>query len=260
MGRSGTGADAANREGAGLPRPPEPFERVYSAPDPPSQARRPRLLVLLAAVVVAGGVAGGAVLALRSGGEPDAAAPRTSAPTAPGSGAAPSRSAPSPAGGAPIAALPEPCGTVTDGTVRRLIPDARQRDSANSTLTTCTYESTGGEPRSLLVQAHLYAPANTDTPVEDARRYFDAGWRQAHDAPVVRTFTLERQPGIGDEAYRWFKRDEGQPTVVGQLTVRTRNAVITVSYSEPGEGTERERECLDAATGVAREVLTSLQF
>ncbi|MEV5823988.1 hypothetical protein AB0L25_00240 [Spirillospora sp. NPDC052242] len=251
MGRS----DAASREGTGLPRPPEPFERVYSAPDPPSPSRRPGLLAVLAVVVVLG-VAGGGVLLLRSGDEPvpRTAAPSTAAPTS----AAPSSAVPSSA--EPIAALPEPCGMVTDETVRRTIPDARQRDSANSTLTTCTYSSTGSAFRWLRVEAHLYAPANTATPVEDARRYFDAQWRQAHEAPLVRTVTLERQPGLGDEAYRWFKSDEGQPTVVGQVTARTRNAVITVSYSERGEGAARERECLDAAAAVAREVLTSLQF
>ncbi|WP_262402364.1 hypothetical protein [Actinomadura sp. CNU-125] len=149
---------------------------------------------------------------------------------------------------------------MTAETVRRTIPGARQRDNANSTLTTCTYDSTGPPFRWLRVEAHLYAPENTATPVEDARRYFDAQWRQAHEAPLFRTFTLERRSGLGDEAYRWFKRDEGQPTVVGEVAVRTRNAVITVSYSERGEGTDREAECLAVATTVAREVLTSLQF
>ncbi|RSN69937.1 hypothetical protein [Actinomadura sp. WAC 06369] len=253
MGRSG--ADAASREGAGLPRPPEPFERVYSAPDPPSPSRRPGLLAVLAVAVVLG-AAGGGVLLLRSGEEP---APRTAAPSPTGpASAAPSPAEPAPA--EPIAALPEPCGMVTDETVRRTVPDARQRDSANSTLTTCTYSSTGSAFRWLRVEAHLYAPANTATPVEDARRSFDAQWRQAHEAPLVRTVTLERQPGLGDEAYRWFKSDEGQPTVVGQVTARTRNAVITVSYSERGESAAQERRCLDAAAAVAREVLTSLQF
>ncbi|MFD0901437.1 hypothetical protein [Actinomadura sediminis] len=259
MGRS-SGADAASREGAGLPRPPEPFERVYSAPDPPSPSRRPGLLAVLA-VVVALGVAGGGALLLRSGDGTDDAAPRTAAPSSPAPSSASSpASSPAPSSAGPIAALPEPCGMVTAETVRRTIPDARQRDSANSTLTTCTYSSTGSAFHWLRVEAHLYAPANTATPVEDARRYFDAQWRQAHEAPLVRTVTLERQPGLGDEAYRWFKSDEGQPTVVGQVTARTRNAVITVSYSERGEGAARERECLDAAAAVAREVLTSLQF
>ncbi|TDD79093.1 hypothetical protein, partial [Actinomadura rubrisoli] len=35
----------------GLPRPQEPFQRVYSAPERPAPARRPRLLALLIAIV-----------------------------------------------------------------------------------------------------------------------------------------------------------------------------------------------------------------
>lgn len=257
VGRSGAGADAASREGMGLPRPPEPFERVYSAPEPPSSDRRPRLLALLAAAVVVG-AAGAGVLVLRPGEESRAAASPTTAPATSASPGSSGRSGPQ-----PIAALPEPCGMVTAETVRRTIPEARQRDNANSTLTTCTYASGGSGFRWLRVEAHLYAPANTATPVRDARGYFAARWKQAHEAPLVRTITLEPQPGLGDEAYRWFKSDAGQPTVVGQVTARTRNAVITVSYSERAEGDDpaaRERDCLATATSVAREVLTSLQF
>ncbi|MBE1531000.1 hypothetical protein [Actinomadura algeriensis] len=265
MGRSGAGTGAASRDGTGLPRPPEPFERVYSAPDPPAAARRFRLLALSAVVVVLGAATGGGALLLRSKDGTSASPPRTAVPSE--SAPAPSESAPatesaapSPAGAAPIAALPEPCGMVTAETVRRTIPDARQEERANSTLTTCTYSSSGSAFRWLRVETYLYAPANTATPVEDARRFYDAQWRQAHDAPLVRTVTLEPQPGLGDQAYRWFTNEKGQPTVVGQVTARTRNVVITVSYSERGEGTGRERECLAAATSVAREVLTSLQF
>ncbi|MGK5558917.1 hypothetical protein ACSNOI_45680, partial [Actinomadura kijaniata] len=56
----------------GLPRPSEPFRRVYSAPEPPSPARRPRLVALLAAVV-AFALAAGVVFWL---------APRGESPTA----------------------------------------------------------------------------------------------------------------------------------------------------------------------------------
>jgi hypothetical protein len=112
------------------------------------------------------------------------------------------------------------------------------------------------------VEAHLYAPDNTATPVEDAASHYDERWAQAHDAPPVRTISLRRHRGLGDEAYRWFKADEAGPAVIGQVTARTRNAVLTVSYGEHAPGAagrrEVERACLDRATAVAREVVTAL--
>lgn len=271
-------------EGVGVPRPSEPFHRVYSAPEPPAQARRPKLLALLLALIsfavagvavfllvpgkdggtrtvsespTAGGTAGGAGPGSTPGGEPSSVAP--SSPSA-----SPSQT-PS-ASGTPaqvIGTLPKPCATVSKRTVQRVVPKARREESANSTLSTCTYSSAGSGFRWLRVEAHLYAPDDTASPVQNAARYYAAEWAQAHDAPLVRTLTLEPQPGIGDEAYRWFKVDKGQPTVVGQVTTRARNIVVTVSYSEqsPGGGAEAQREnaCLANAAGVTREVLANLR-
>ncbi|GAA2434380.1 hypothetical protein GCM10010191_56010 [Actinomadura vinacea] len=156
-----------------------------------------------------------------------------------------------------IGALPAPCGTVAAGTVQGLIPRAQRRESSNQTLTTCTYTSGGDGFRWLRVEAYLYAPGNTATPVEDARRYFGAQWTQADNATLERTVSLARHPGMGDEAFRVFKADRGQPTVVGQVTVRERNVVVTVSYSEQtrGRAEDREQDCLNRATRVAGEVL-----
>jgi hypothetical protein len=246
----------------GLRRPVEPFHRPYSGPEPPRPARRPRRPMVLLAAVAALAAAAVAVVLVVSGQREDAAAPRRTPPDGR------SQPPPSSAGGSPspaqrlISALPAPCGTVAAGTVERAVPKATRRQSANSTLTTCTYSSTGSAFRWLRVEAHLYAPGGTANPVQDAEGYYDAQWAQAHDAPLVRTVTLERQRGIGDEAYRWFKTDEGQPTVVGQVTARVRNAVFTVSYSEQaprgGRRDARERACLDTAAAVAREVLAAL--
>ena len=182
------------------------------------------------------------------------------------SGAVPSQRAQVPHGGGTarpraITTLPPPCATVPAATVRSLIPSPQRRESSNNTLTTCTYASGGDAFRWLRVEAYLYAPANTSTPVEDARRYFGAQWAQAHNATLERTVSLARHPGMGDEAYRWFKVDRGQPTVVGEVTVRVRNAVIRVSYSEQSRGAaeKRERECLERATRVAGEVLRAFR-
>ncbi|MFC5745102.1 hypothetical protein [Actinomadura rugatobispora] len=159
-----------------------------------------------------------------------------------------------------ISTLPPPCGGVQAGTVRSLIPGAQRRESSNQTLTSCTYTAGGGF-RWLRVEAHLYAPANTSTPVEDAQRYFGAQWTQAHNSTLERTVSLARHPGLGDEAYRWFTATRGQPTVVGQVTVRVRNVVVTVSYSEETRGAaeKREQDCLGRATRVAGEVLRAFR-
>ncbi|MFD0688323.1 hypothetical protein [Actinomadura fibrosa] len=256
----------------GLPRPSEQFPRVYSAPDPPAPARRPKLLALLVALVTfaVAAVVVFLVVPLGSGGGDHAGErstpgtaptddPAAPAPTGPGT-PSPERTAPT---AGPIASLPAPCSTIPAGTVQQILPGAKREESANSTLTTCTYYGTGSGFRWLRVEAHLYPPGATSEPVKDAEGYYDAQWAQAHQATLERTITLERQPGIGDEAYRWFKADKGQPTVVGQVTARVRNAVFTVSYSEQaagkGEQDKRERTCMAKAVRVAREVLAALR-
>ena len=245
----------------GLQRPVEPFHRPYSGPEPPAPGRRPRRLFALVAAAVALAAATVVVVLVMSGGSEQEAAPRRTPQDGPSQRPGRPSGSPGPRQKV-INALPAPCGTVAAGTVERAVPKATRRQSANSTLTTCTYSSTGSGFRWLRVEAHLYAPGDTATPVQDAEGYYDAQWAQAHDAPLVRTATLERRGGIGDEAFRWFKTDEGQPTVVGQVTARIRNAVFTVSYSEQtprkGPAGARERACLDTATAVAREVLTAL--
>ncbi|GAA0263711.1 hypothetical protein GCM10009527_069690 [Actinomadura nitritigenes] len=244
----------------------EPFHRVYSAPEPPSPKRRPRLAVLLVALVAFGGAAVAVFLLLPGHGK-DAAAPRTppSGTGTPGGAAGgtaePTRPSETPMQEQTVASLPKPCAMVSDRTVGRTIPKARRAESANSTFTTCTYTAQGPRFRWLRVEVNLHAPARTPTPVQDAEGDYRASWTEAHSAPLVRTISLRRQRGIGDEAYRWFKADEGQPTVVGEVTTRFRNVLVTVSYSEQaakGRADAREGACLGTAEGVAREVLATL--
>ncbi|TDC58122.1 hypothetical protein E1281_02790 [Actinomadura sp. KC345] len=237
----------------GLQRSSEPFHRVYSAPEPPSD-RWPRLIKPLAAVTAL--AAAGAVVFLVVPGQGQVHAGRDNAAVRPPGDSAeePSRRF--------VRALPEPCGSVSKDTVDQAVPKATQRQSANSTLTTCTYASEGSRLRWLRVEARLYSPGDTGTPVQDAESYYATQWAQAHDTPFIRTISLARHRGIGDEAYRWFKADEERPAVLGQVTARIRNAVVTVSYSEqaPGAGGRdgRERACLDRATAAARDVLDAL--
>ncbi|WP_165975934.1 hypothetical protein, partial [Actinomadura rubrisoli] len=170
--------------------------------------------------------------------------------------------APGPAQAQPIRSLPAPCGMVPHTTVRQIVPDAKQSKSANSTLTTCTYTAPGREARWLRVEAHLHLQMGATDPVKNAQDYYNAQWTQARAPQLERTITLEPQPDMGDQAYRWFKVDKGQPTVVGVVTARIRNVVVTVSYSEQavgkGEQEEREGACMAKVMRTAREVLRSL--
>ncbi|MDL4822161.1 hypothetical protein [Actinomadura opuntiae] len=246
----------------------EPFHRVYSAPEPPSPSRRPRLLALLVALVAFVGAAVGVFLLLPGHGKdkeeagPKASPPGASTPAeSPGRTAGPASPSTTPMQEQTIASLPKPCAMVSDGTVRRTIPGAKRAESANSTFTTCTYTARGPKFRWLRVEVNLHAPAKTPTPVRDAEGDYRASWTQAHNAPLVRTISLSRRAGIGDEAFRWFKADDGQPTVVGEVTARLRNVLVTVSYSEQaakGREGAREGACLGTAEGVAREVLSTL--
>ncbi|WP_173099108.1 hypothetical protein [Actinomadura verrucosospora] len=237
----------------------DPFHRVYSAPEPPSPSRRPRLLVLLVALVAFGGAAV-AVFLLMPGHGKDAAAPRSGSPS-PGRPAEPPSPSESPMQEQTVGSLPKPCAMVPDKTVRRTIPEARRDESANSTFTTCTYTAQGPRFRWLRIEVNLHAPSASPSPVRAAQVDYRATWAQAHDAPLVRTISLRPQRGIGDEAFRWFKADEGQPTVVGEVTTRYRNVVVMVAYSEQvaqGRAGSREGACVGTAEGVAREVLATL--
>ncbi|MGI5164571.1 hypothetical protein ACQEU3_09480 [Spirillospora sp. CA-253888] len=262
----------------GLPRPQEPFQRVYSAPEPPAPARRPKVLALLVAVV-SFVLAAVAVFWLAPGGtereKPTAASPAPSAePTPPPSAsdepsASPEPTTPPPSSSAPptqapaVAALPPACKTVSQATLRNLIPKAKQTAGANRGLTSCTSTAGDGSYRWLLVEATLYPPDDSEAPVDQARGLYASRWNQAHQPSMTETLALERRSGLGDEAYHWFKVDKGQPTVTGEVVVRDRNVVIRVGYSESvparGQAAGRRQSCLDKAARVAREVLTGFR-
>jgi hypothetical protein len=269
------------KPGVGLSRAPEPFHRVYSPPDPPAATRRPRRLRLLLAVVAAVAVAGALVfVVLRSGGgpaDPTAQTPPAVPPAVPSavpsSGTpeptestepSPGPTSPPPPGERLYTALPPACQTVSQETVRRLVPNAKPMQSANQTFASCSYSATPDSGfRWLRVESRLYAPAFTSTPLEDAERLFGVQWSLARRATEERTIRLEPARDLGDEAYRWFKIDERQPTAIGVVAVRQRNVVITVSYSEQTARTSQlrtmEQRLLAQAAGAAGEVLADLR-
>jgi hypothetical protein len=188
-----------------------------------------------------------------SSGSPAATA--SSAGARPATPAAPSARA--------LSVLPPPCGTARRATVNRLVPKAKVEQAANTTLATCTYSSAGTTSRWLRIENRIFDPIGGDNAAQTASGFFGAQWTRVREDPTVRIVSLKRQDGLGDEAYRAYKLDNGQPTVVGEVGIRWRNAVITVSYSgvapNPADDAANERKYLTEATGVAREVLGALQ-
>jgi hypothetical protein len=239
----------------GLPRPSDPFHRVYSPPEPPSTARRSTVVGVVLAIA-AFSLLGFAAFVLASGSTPPAPpGAKSSLDSGPGS--------PSLRPAQVFTALPPACETVRRPTVNRLVPRARVERGANTTLTTCTFTATGSGSPWLRIETRIFVPAGGGSPAEAAAGHFTAQWNRARVDTAVRTVSLRAREGLGDEAYRRYTIDAGRRMATGQVVVRFRNAVIAVTYGEnmPGAGASRtggaanEREFLGAATEVAEEVI-----
>jgi hypothetical protein len=110
------------------------------------------------------------------------------------------------------------------------------------------------------VEAYLFRPQNGGDPIKDAQAFVSSDWTQAHkDDGLTSTVLLQRHPGLGDEAFRWYRIDKGEPVVVGEVEVRSRNAVVRVAYSRdtPAKAQEQatQKRLLDEAAGVARQTV-----
>jgi hypothetical protein len=175
--------------------------------------------------------------------------------------ATPTTGSASPAGGQPFVRLPPVCSTPAEATSIRLVPSPRiTTKSSNTTVTTCTVVSTGGSRPSLHVEAYLFPPRDGGDPVKDAAGLLSSDWTQAHqDDGQSTTVILKRYPGLGDEAFHWYKTDKGQPVVVGEVEVRLHNAVVRVDYSRdaPAKAGDQatEKRLLDEAAAVARQTI-----
>ncbi|REE98673.1 hypothetical protein [Thermomonospora umbrina] len=246
----------------GLSRSSGDFDRIYSPPEPPETARRSRRRTVVAAGVAVAAVASLAFLLFRTGDDSGGA-------TVPGtSSGGPGASGTSGGAVEPVyRSLPPACRSVSPETVRRVAPGGRPEMSGNDTLSYCAYGSrtptAGGEYRWLEIDARLYPSGTGGTAIDSARRHFGIKWTLAGKVTEERTVTLERRSGLGDQAFHWFKTDRRLPLVTGQIAVRSRNVVITVSYSErtageKGLAAQRER-CLDEVAAVTREVLRHLR-
>jgi hypothetical protein len=246
-----------------LARPPEPFHRVYSTPDPPPQTRRPAVIggVLTAAVALALGTAG-FVAYDRHDGAPQATTTNQARAGKPRAADAAAEAALQRAAPRLFTLAPQACVVVSPDTVHRLVPAATIARGGGSTASTCDYSGKAGSRyRELRVETQIFAPAVSPDPVDDAKAAIGNRWADAREDPVVRTVEMRHVTGLGDEAYQRYATDKGQPTVVGEVVVRVRNSLAAVSYVEDapaGDDAARQR-CVTEATAVAREILRAFQ-
>jgi hypothetical protein len=259
----------------GLPRTPEPFPRVYSAPEPPSSPRRSLFLRILTALV-AFAVAGGAVyyFGTRGSGErraqpsvsapsPTTAAPSpTTASSAPATSASPTVRSSSPVPAGLWATGPQACRTPDRATYTRLVPSPQVRPGGDPLATLCTITSAKQADTSLRVEARLFPSGGTADPVKAATDFFAADLAEAKNpGPLSTTIGLARPRGLGDEAFTWSREDKGLPTIVAEVEARTRNGVIRVTYShDPGPQETSDaasRRFLASAIEAARQVLAA---
>jgi hypothetical protein len=166
--------------------------------------------------------------------------------------------------------LPAPCSLLSSATVARYLPGASS-SPANasparlSQVGACTWSSvSGGEDRTLLLQAEVYGSASGLTAAEQAYTREDpAGNCQCHGYKVTR----QTVSGLGDQAVALFTTTAAVrtgswsvPTV--SLLVRSGNADISLGYDLAGigpAGTPPTRAALLAATvAMARNMLASL--
>lgn len=267
-GRSGPGHGYAGRPAGrhraprpNLPRSADPFHRVYSPPEAPRTGPRRRrgLVTLLAAAVVllATAVAAVAVVGLRRETGRPAAGPASSRPAAtPTPQADPPRAAqPSVFTGAPAA-----CRVLPADVVRRLVPTATPKvdQMGAETAGVCTYSFTqGSRYRAVQVDSRAFLPKYLHAEATSMTAWsFEAQWRQAVKDRTPDTSSLQRIGGLGDAAFERYWIDRDGRVAVGEATVRYRNVVLRVQYTEEQPAaTARaagEQRCLAAAISAAR--------
>lgn len=264
----GPSGEQEREEGLGLPRLPEPFHRVYSPPEAPrAQSRRPRAAGLVVAAFVAlavGLTAAGVFVFGRWGGRPEAS-PSRSRPATTGSRAAdtPRRAAQPPV----FATLPSACAILPADTVRRLVPTATPKIDrmGAETAGVCKYSFAEGRTfRAVQVDARAFLPKYMHDQATGMTTWsFEAQWKQAEKDLTADTSSLRRIGGLGDAAFERYWIDRDVRIAVGEATVRYRNVVLRVQYTEEQPADKdrpaSEQRCLTNAIAAARAGLTSLR-
>lgn len=250
-------------EDVGLPRLPEPFHRVYSPPEAPRvRTRRSGVISAVVAVVAAVALAAIGIFAFARGGvRPGArSATATHVPTRPKGTV---RATPPPARPAqpPVfASIPNACGVLSPAVVRRFVPTSGPKidKMGVETASVCKYSlSQGSRYRAVQVDARAFLPKYMHGQATSMTVWsYEAQWKQAVKDLTPDTSSLRRVGGLGDAAFERYWIDRDVHVAVGEVTVRYRNVVLRMQYSEqqpPAAGrAASEQRCLANAIAAAR--------
>jgi hypothetical protein len=244
----------------GLPRLPEPFHRVYSPPESPkARARRSGVIGALVAVVAAVALAAVGIFAFARG-DSRSGAKATPATHAPASTV---RATPPPAKPAqpPVfASIPNACGVLSPGEVRRFVPTSGPKvdKMGAETASVCKYSlSQGKKYRAIQVDARAFLPKYMHGQATSMTVWsYEAQWKQAVKDLTPDTSSLRRIGGLGDAAFERYWVDRDVHVAVGEATVRYRNVVLRMQYTEQqpsaADLAASRQRCLANAIAAAR--------
>jgi hypothetical protein len=247
----------------GLPRLPEPFHRVYSPPEAPRvRTRRSGVIGAIVAVVAAVALAAAGVFAFARGGVRSGAGsvPATHASTRPQGTVRATPPPVKPAQPPVFAAIPNACAVLPPSVVRRFVPTSSPKvdKMGAETAGVCKYSlSQGPRYQAIQVDARAFLPKYMHDEATSMTIWsYEAQWKQAVKDLTPDTSSLRRVGGLGDAAFERYWIDRDVHVAVGEATVRYRNVVLRMEYSEQqptaaGRGASEQR-CLANAIAAAR--------
>jgi hypothetical protein len=126
------------------------------------------------------------------------------------------------------------------------------------TASVCKYSlSQGPHYHAVQVDARAFLPKYMHDEATSMTIWsYEAQWKQAVKDLTPDTSSLRRIGGLGDAAFERYWIDRDVHVAVGETTVRYRNVVLRMQYSEQQPSTRdraaSEKRCLAAAIAAAR--------